>query len=411
MLKLLVIADDFTGALDTSVQFANLGVKTLVTTDKTINYQLLEDDLEILVIDSESRYLSFTDSYNIISEIIKKAKKHQVPFIYKKVDSALRGNISSEIKAVLDHFPEKKVPFIPAFPKVNRIVRNGNLYIDGQLVSESVFGQDPYEPVTESNIQKRLQDEANIDSQLIRDDQINEVSHNLLLFDSATDEDLSEIMTVLKEKGLSEVIVGCAGFAKIFANAIFPNREPQKAVMKAPLIVICGSVNPITKQQIEYAEMKQYKRYSLSPHQLLEPDYWESAEGQEWIATYHQAILENDLIIFDTLSAKTINDLTHYGEVHGISTSAFRFRIGQSLGSLSKQLLERSIDQTLLFTGGDTLFQSMQALKINQIKPLYEMSPGVVLSEIVWRDKPVQVITKSGGFGNKELFVDLIMMN
>lgn len=407
MLKLLVIADDFTGALDTGVQFANLGVKTLVTADLVIDYELLEDDLEVLVIDTESRYLSFTDSYNIISSLIEQSKKVQVPFIYKKVDSALRGNISSEIKAVLDHFPEKTISFIPAFPEINRIVRDGNLYINGQLVAESVFGQDPYEPVAESNIPQRLLDEANVDTQLIRDDQIEEARAGLLLFDSETDEQLLQIMTALKKHNISDITIGCAGFAKVLADTIFSNRAAHKAAIHEPLVVICGSVNPITRQQIEYAETKKCKRYSLSPRQLLETDYWGSRDGQESLESYLVDMLENELIIFETLSDYTMNNLESYGESNHVPSSEFRFRIAQSLGNLSKQLLNRNINRTLLFTGGDTLFQSMQVLKINEVTPLCEISQGVVLSEMMWKDKPIQVITKSGGFGPKELFDDL----
>lgn len=407
MLKLLVIADDFTGALDTGVQFANLGVKTLVTADLVIDYESLDNDLEVLVIDTESRYLSFNDSHTTISRIIEQSKKVQVPFIYKKVDSALRGNISSEIKAVLDHFPNKKIPFVPAFPEINRIVRDGNLYIDGQLVSESVFGSDPYEPVTESNIPKRLQAEANVEVQLTHPDGIDKANAGLLLFDCETDNDLLQIMAALKENDRLDIAIGCAGFAKVLAGAIFSNTLTSQESIQAPLIVICGSVNPITRHQVEYAESKKCKRYSLSPRQLLEAGYWDSKEGQECFESYLEAVFENELIIFETLSDYTMNNLTGYGKSKDIPPSEFRFRIAQSLGNLSKQLLNRNVNRTLLFTGGDTLFQSMQVLKINGIKPLCEISQGVVLSEILWKDKPIQVITKSGGFGNKELFVDI----
>ena len=34
---------------------------------------------------------------------------------------------------------------IPAFPDVNRVVKQGRLIIDGVPVSESVFADDPYE--------------------------------------------------------------------------------------------------------------------------------------------------------------------------------------------------------------------------------------------------------------------------
>ena len=36
MLKLLVIADDFTGALDTGVQFSKQGIQTLVSTETVV---------------------------------------------------------------------------------------------------------------------------------------------------------------------------------------------------------------------------------------------------------------------------------------------------------------------------------------------------------------------------------------
>lgn len=87
----------------------------------------------------------------------------KIPFIYKKVDSALRGNISAEIKAVLDASQTTAIPFLPAYPEMNRVLINGDLYIDQVLVSQSVFAKDPYEPVIESNVLRRLKKEANIE--------------------------------------------------------------------------------------------------------------------------------------------------------------------------------------------------------------------------------------------------------
>ena len=107
MPKLLVIADDFTGALDTGVQFSNYGINTLVTTNKSVDYKSLKEKIDVLVIDTESRYLSSKDSYQIVNDIALRASRYNISYIYKKVDSALRGNISSEIKALLDAFQTK----------------------------------------------------------------------------------------------------------------------------------------------------------------------------------------------------------------------------------------------------------------------------------------------------------------
>lgn len=52
MVKLLIIADDFTGALDTGVQFAARGAATRVVTDLAYDFTLA--DAEVLVMVAET---------------------------------------------------------------------------------------------------------------------------------------------------------------------------------------------------------------------------------------------------------------------------------------------------------------------------------------------------------------------
>lgn len=53
MVKLLIIADDFTGALDTGVQFAARGAATRVVTDLAYDFTLA--DAEVLVMVAETQ--------------------------------------------------------------------------------------------------------------------------------------------------------------------------------------------------------------------------------------------------------------------------------------------------------------------------------------------------------------------
>lgn len=407
MLELVIIADDFTGALDTGVQFSNQGIKTLVSTDLEINYSDMEEDIEVIVIDTESRYLRFEDAYSRIERILVSVKQHAIPYVYKKVDSALRGNISAEIKAVLDTCEETVIPFLPAYPEMNRVVVDGNLYIDDKLVSESVFADDPYEPVTESNILQRLKNEAGITSQLIKGDEVPLNLDGIAVFDAQTDEELEKQMITLDKEGLLSVSIGCAGFAKILAKKLFPTKKINQYTLKKPLVVMCGSVNPITKKQIEYVDGKKYPRISLTPHQLLSSQYWLSEEGKKDIEKYLDIIDTNSLIVFETLSEETVNGLMTYSKEANISSEEYRFRIGISLGELTLALWSKHVEHTFLFTGGDTLFQSMKVLGIRSIEPIAEISAGVVLSVIEWKGQKVQVITKSGGFGEVELFENI----
>ena len=406
MVKLLIIADDFTGALDTGVQFSKMGIDTMVTAIIDENLVALDKETEVLVIDTESRYLTFEKSYERIKKIILAAKKAKIPYIYKKVDSALRGNISAEIKAILDTSQEATIPFLPAYPEMNRVLIEGKLYIDGRLVSESIFAKDPYEPVTESDVIVRLKNEAQIDSVLIKKNEHLKDEKGLLVFDSQTEEDLQKQLTALDDSGLLNVSIGCAGFAKLLSKRLFHERPLVDYCVQKPVIVVSGSVNAITKKQIEHAEEKNYPRISLSMEQLLTPDYWKSKKGDRDIQNYLSIIKEQPLVVFETLSEKTNEELR---EVEmNTADQAFRFKIGQSLGALTESLWQRYSKGTFLFTGGDTLFQSMKVLGVNQIKPQTEISTGVVLSTIQWQEKEIQVITKSGGFGHRELFEDII---
>ena len=404
MLKLLVIADDFTGALDTGVQFSKQGIQTLVSTETVVQYDALPQEIEVLVLNTESRHLTFEQAYEKTKKILEDAKVSQIPFIYKKVDSALRGNISAELKAILDTSEQAPVPFLPAYPEMNRVVIDGHLYIEDVLVSESVFAKDPYEPVTESNVMRRLQSEAGIESVLVKEQDL--PKKGVVIFDAQTDDMLLTHAKRLADENLLGVTVGCAGFAKILAQQLFPDGKEVACKLQKPVIVVCGSVNPITKKQIEYVE-KEYPRISLTAQQLLDPTYWEASAGQNEIKEYLQLMETQPLVIFETYSDQTTAEIVTYSEEKALSADVCRFRIGESLGKLTKALWSKHQENTFLFTGGDTLFQAMTVLGVTGIKPLTEIKPGVVLSAIEWNSQEMQVITKSGGFGTEELFEEI----
>ena len=120
MIQLLIIADDFTGALDAGVQLAVRGAKTAVITDAAADWSESARDLDVLVVDAETRHLPAAQAYEIVFRIVTLAARLQVPYIYKKTDSALRGNVGAELSAVLHASGETQLPFLPAFPQIGR---------------------------------------------------------------------------------------------------------------------------------------------------------------------------------------------------------------------------------------------------------------------------------------------------
>ena len=48
----------------------------------------------------------------------------------------------------------------------------------------------------------------------------------------------------------------------------------------------------------------------------------------------------------------------------------------------------------------------MKNLENTELTPVCEISQGVVLSILKWNEKKLQVVSKSGGFGNKDVFIE-----
>ena len=91
MVKLLIIADDFTGALDTAIQFVKKGIETLVFTGTEIVGTEKINSAKVLVVDAQTRPMTPARAYETVRILVRQAIKMGVEVIYKKTDSALRG--------------------------------------------------------------------------------------------------------------------------------------------------------------------------------------------------------------------------------------------------------------------------------------------------------------------------------
>ena len=91
-----------------------------------------------------------------VARLTRSAVENGVGCIYKKTDSALRGNIGAELAALLKASGARNLPFLPAFPQIGRTTKKGVHYIDGVPVNESPFGIDPFEPVRCAEVTKLI---------------------------------------------------------------------------------------------------------------------------------------------------------------------------------------------------------------------------------------------------------------
>lgn len=406
MVKLLVIADDFTGALDTGVQFAASGAETRVVTNIEYDFSRTGREVQVLVLVAETRHVKWEEAYRMVYGIAKRACESGIPYLYKKTDSALRGNIGSELKAVLDAAGKHTLHFLPAFPRMNRVTRNGIHYIDGSPVHESVFGKDPFEPVTCSYIPDMMRGEVPVTVVESMDGW--ERQNGVMVYDASTDEELMSIGSFLKEKGELGLTAGCAGFAAVLPQLLgLSGKRCERIPLDKKFLVACGSVNPITVRQLDYAERAGMKRIRLTPEQKLEKDYLESEEGKRALEEWTKTALEEDYCIFDTNDLPGCRAACEYAGSHGLSLGELRVRIADTLGRVVEHLVRAGVKSTMLLTGGDTLMGFMRHIGCDEIVPVCEMAPGTVLSQVDIDGRTYSIISKSGGFGEEKLIAEL----
>jgi len=165
MNQIVIIADDLTGAADSAVQFCPFFEDTTL-----ISYQHLERILEpnspssaspssarATALYTNSRAMGADAAYHRLVAVAQGLAKKQPLWIYKKIDSCMRGNIGSESDALLDELDYEVTFITPAFPEMGRTTENDIHRVQGIPLDQSEISRDPITPVKESHLSRIVQ--------------------------------------------------------------------------------------------------------------------------------------------------------------------------------------------------------------------------------------------------------------
>lgn len=411
-MKLLILADDFTGAMDTGVQLSKAHIQTLVYSKlPDLNEIKSLPPCQVLVLHTNLRHETPKRAYQVISELLSACYEPGLS-IYMKTDSALRGNISATLAAAVDTL-QMPIHFIPAFPDANRTTKNGIVYIGDTPLEDSVFRNDPRSPMTESNLIKIVTKDYPLNCQLIPSP-LNGFKNaacgtpQLYLYDASTNEDLASIGAFLKKQGALTLTAGCAGFAAQFPKHLEFSREAAYTPdSPGPLLVLSGSANAITFKQLAKAEEMGYPLLPMKA--LLEASIKGSPYGQELedkLAEKAITLLsEGKSVILataqDTASLLDLPALTAFAG----SEEAVHTAISDCSCRLVRRILEAVDISCLTVFGGDTVAGILEELGCTHVYAKGEIDTGVPLCQLTYRLSPVSaektlhLITKSGGLG------------
>ena len=415
--KLLIVADDLTGGLDTGVQFTRQGIMVRVVVDPDPSGKWTRTAAQVLVAVSETRHMPPGDAYETVYRIISAGRQAGIPYFYKKTDSALRGNIGAELGAALKASGAEVLSFLPAYPAMNRVTVEGCHLIDGVPVAQSVFGRDPFNPVAESDVRKLVASQT--DTPVTCDERCGK---GILIVDAQSDEDLRTAGERLFTKGYLSVSAGCAGFAAFLPDLLGLDRGevPDSYDLGDGLLVISGSLNPVTMRQIRFAQKRGFVRICPKPGQeeLFRNGAAQSGENPASLRCAGSSATQNagpsailwcgeKWVILDSSEIDPGEEAFRgYMRGKGMDSGETRVLIAAYLAEILAEI-EDSVEGTVMIVGGDTLLSCLRRLGCRDLEPLAELFPGVVLSRYRAGGKEKLLISKSGGFGKESLLADL----
>src|SRR5262245_45001410 len=144
-------ADDLTGACDTGAPFAARGLDTRVVVSDLDGLSALPH-ADVLVVDTESRTIAAEEARARARTAGSALKAGPPRFLYKKVDSTLRGHAAAEIDGMLDGSGRAMALLTPAFPAQRRTVVDGCVRVDGRPADETAIARDPAFPPTGASV-------------------------------------------------------------------------------------------------------------------------------------------------------------------------------------------------------------------------------------------------------------------
>jgi uncharacterized protein YgbK (DUF1537 family) len=149
--RIVVLADDLSGAAELAgIAFAH-GLSAEVRRVGCPHHDR-SPPAQVIAIDTDSRHLSAAATYERVAEVTSQVLQTHPAWLYKKVDSVLRGNVRAEIEAILAATGQSRAVLIPANPSRGRIIRGGQYIIDGIPLHQTHFARDPHHPRTSSSV-------------------------------------------------------------------------------------------------------------------------------------------------------------------------------------------------------------------------------------------------------------------
>ena len=412
MVEILIVADDLTGTLDAAAAFIGAGVEVRTSCEDGLGLNHIAPDVRVLAVNSNTRHVPADVAREILFALARQAADAGVTWFVKKTDSVLRGNVGAELEGALAGFgagAQGVLHFMPSFPGMDRVTENGIYFIDGVPLADTAFAQDPFEPVTESDVLGIIGEGTDLMAVSVQEgSKLPRGYHGIAVYDAASDAELDVRMACVREKPGAHLVAGCAAALAALARILnVPQPRRQVTQSSAPTLCCCGSVNHVSVGQAARAREAGVPCQWLYPAQILDSSWAGGEDFARFADALAADLVDSPLVVVDASTRSTSQDLAAAGIGPDCDTRAL---ISGNLGRIIACSLEATGAENLLVMGGDILLSFLDCAQVQTLTLTAQLAPGVVVSELELYGRHVRVVSKSGGFGGPDMFLDVAHM-
>ncbi|MFB6343736.1 four-carbon acid sugar kinase family protein [Saccharicrinis sp. FJH62] len=372
-----VIADDFTGAAEIGGIGLRHGLRVMIETrvEKV-------KDVDLLIIATNTRALSKTEAAKEIDKITRKLLKLDPEFIFKKLDSVLRGNVAAELHAQMKASANDIAVIVAGNPYFKRIINKGIYYVEGIPLAQTSFGNDPEYSINSSHVTEIIGNEFCEVSSIGVDEKM--PANGLVVGDITNDEEMTKWTMRLNNQ---MVIAGGAGFfnAILFSlkNGKIRNEIKKEYTFGSKTLFIFGSAYP-KSSDMDRMTLDNNVSVVNMPAEIFNSADFEPDVMRRWVSTVSDH-LRADKNVFVSIKYK-------YKKESGLSV-----RLSKNIGEFVAQVNKSVALEDLFIEGGATASAVFKSLEINRLMPFCELDAGIIQMKV---DKfpNMKITTKPGSY-------------
>jgi uncharacterized protein YgbK (DUF1537 family) len=406
------VGDDFTGAGDAASFLANRGIRTMLFTGVPQNAQDIQG-CNAVVIALKSRNAPAAQAVADTKNALLWLRRHHAGQLYIKYcstfDSTPQGNIGPAVDCALEICGVKYTALCPSLPVNGRIVRNGELIVDGIPLDESSMKDHPLNPMWDSSIPRLMESQGKypclvlgaewlaktkeeIESAL--EDFGRNREHFYVVPDYCNDEQGKRIAEVFGELA---VLTGGSGLMEHLAGQYLAKynlqpQEPPAGGAGGKGIVLSGSCSGATKKQIKAFIRDGGPALGVSPGKLLSGE-----QTPDSLLAFIRQHSEEEVLLYSD-GALAGRDGEQDEETRGREAKALEEAL--SIVALSAF---RDGYTRIIVAGGETSGAVVLRLGFNSFLIGKSIAPGVPVM-IPVSNRSVRLVLKSGNFGQPDFF-------